>query len=1360
METSTSLPIPRLRLTRHSPQSKPVAGPSRHSPEMNFHENSEDDEDAESTPRLSSAAIVPNQQESSSPAQPALPNDTPAARLRALLARVPNTSSAPHTSSSRAPETPSPSEPDSDLDPPYSTLATPSIARESLRELFSQALREPGNTPQKGRPRRNSIGVSEVDPSPRTERVKRERATNKGKRRSMSDEEADHLSTLSRRSEESFESSPAKTFDALRERLAKSRSMPPTPLSGEMVMDMSIPPTDTSEDTATLLRQLKAEQTPPHATSTPMRSLQISSQLQGQSNLLDGDSEMQKALGGMDSYEGESLSNGRSLSFPPARPTEHPISPGRPLSWTSHSKSHSVHNLPLVRHKSEEIDNSTSRASSSLSGADYGERQDETQRERLRERERRWNHPPSQAAGLTGNDRASPAHTLSRKISTTSLRSTDDGRSSRASSVTSRSEYRERVKELEGERNKEREREWNRPQSALSRSSSSLNLRERERTGSHPSRPDSAQSFLSPARQTLHRHSSLNSMSSSSRASSPASSVSSRQVEKEQELGVKHEIAQVRERNWNSPRPKWAQQSSHHGRPASPMPNALSTSSSQRHSPKGSTPPKSPGDRQRARQRTDSSASRKSAPLRGDANHISNSKDKTPPRAKSPLLRSNVENKATEHVSESQPPVSNAAAEPNSESAQTSGFRSRFGWSFPHNRTPLPPLELERDSPERSRPSSRLPVATNASHILVRSPRKANNASSATSHGDAAEYKKGHRRSLTEFSDAVGAIPRIIEPESEPDVTTSELASQDGSLFASDEDSPPATSTPTVRPLPLPAADAHFTPPASSVPKTSDSVNRVHQAFAKPDSPPPSPPEQDQVESHSVFSLQTPPRRPQYNVSKLEFKTPSPPKDLPELPEPPSFSEEAEADDRTPAGQGFNLTAMKTPRPPGAWMQTPVPHHVSSDPFTRAQSTPPESNEPSSGSGLVTPASTWPRVNPLPAQTPAPPGAWLQTPGSSARRKSILKVRFDVESETTLSDVTPDSLPVDPPKAQPQGISGNGSLVLPDPTSVQDVKPESHLEQPFSRNEVVERPSTPPSKPIRVSRRSPSVRVVDAFGRETVADEQVPEQPEQPVVQQRRRANSTEGGPSTPRSKSSVMIVDAMGRELKDVTEESNSEMDIPSSHNEALARIRQAIAHLAEDLSEVDRSCADIVLDEKRLSALEDASKAARSARNKISRSLQLVKTAEQDVKDKYKPLRENMKKSMSLPSTVVESRISWNPWRIWLFIGVQLVLFLFIYRLASVHAKSAFFATYYDPYNPDLYLHVSRPDTLHCSIPTSPWSISYVTSASQNTGWIGVTKEILNNITCILRKLQHQTWEVWGADYQGQPSLSWPPT
>ncbi|EPT02584.1 hypothetical protein FOMPIDRAFT_1117940 [Fomitopsis schrenkii] len=129
---------------------------------------------------------------------PTLPLDTPAARLRMVLARVPNNRSPPRASTSRLPEPATPSEPDSDLDPPYSVTATPSIAKESLREIFSHALRGSETTPQKSnrRARRNSIGpVSEVDPSPRVERVQQERVRHKGKRRSMSDEEAEHLSS-------------------------------------------------------------------------------------------------------------------------------------------------------------------------------------------------------------------------------------------------------------------------------------------------------------------------------------------------------------------------------------------------------------------------------------------------------------------------------------------------------------------------------------------------------------------------------------------------------------------------------------------------------------------------------------------------------------------------------------------------------------------------------------------------------------------------------------------------------------------------------------------------------------------------------------------------------------------------------------------------------------------------------------------------------------------------------------------------------------------------------------------------------------------------------------------------------------
>lgn len=224
-----SLSIPRLRLSRQSfsnlypnggLENHQVAGPSRRSDPHLVDLNSDTDQDEQPTPKMSSAT-------------PILPADTPAARLRALLSRVPN-------SSSRAPPAPAPvssSELDSDFDAPHSGPATPSIARESLKDLFSRALRDPGDTPQKGRPRRNSIDTSEVEASPR---VEKERANHKGKRRSLSDDELElpsstqpyllpfdrliHRFTESLRSEASFKSSQASTFDNLRARLTNSHA--------------------------------------------------------------------------------------------------------------------------------------------------------------------------------------------------------------------------------------------------------------------------------------------------------------------------------------------------------------------------------------------------------------------------------------------------------------------------------------------------------------------------------------------------------------------------------------------------------------------------------------------------------------------------------------------------------------------------------------------------------------------------------------------------------------------------------------------------------------------------------------------------------------------------------------------------------------------------------------------------------------------------------------------------------------------------------------------------------------------------------------------------------------------------------
>ena len=85
-------------------------------------------------------------------------------------------------------------------------------------------------------------------------------------------------------------------------------------------------------------------------------------------DLMEQDSEMQKALQGMDSYESGSIPRHRHNSTPALknsagptpRPKPHGVSSPRPLSWSSHSRSHSTHNLPQppMRRGSEDLDQS------------------------------------------------------------------------------------------------------------------------------------------------------------------------------------------------------------------------------------------------------------------------------------------------------------------------------------------------------------------------------------------------------------------------------------------------------------------------------------------------------------------------------------------------------------------------------------------------------------------------------------------------------------------------------------------------------------------------------------------------------------------------------------------------------------------------------------------------------------------------------------------------------------------------------------------------------------------------------------------------------------------------------------------
>ena len=151
----------------------------------------DDDDDAQSTPKILTRPSPPS--DGPSRVQPwgfAQAAETPAESLRGVLKLAPSSNTTASSYRHAIPPTPSDHEPESDFDIPNFTA--PSIARESLRSIFASAL---DDTPRKERQRRNSIDLSEVEDSPRVQSVVRERAKIKGKRKSMSDEEAEKISS-------------------------------------------------------------------------------------------------------------------------------------------------------------------------------------------------------------------------------------------------------------------------------------------------------------------------------------------------------------------------------------------------------------------------------------------------------------------------------------------------------------------------------------------------------------------------------------------------------------------------------------------------------------------------------------------------------------------------------------------------------------------------------------------------------------------------------------------------------------------------------------------------------------------------------------------------------------------------------------------------------------------------------------------------------------------------------------------------------------------------------------------------------------------------------------------------------------
>ncbi|KDQ21309.1 hypothetical protein BOTBODRAFT_182679 [Botryobasidium botryosum FD-172 SS1] len=450
------------------------------------------------------------------------------------------------------------------------------------------------------------------------------------------------------------------------------------------------------------------------------------------------------------------------------------------------------------------------------------------------------------------------------------------------------------------------------------------------------------------------------------------------------------------------------------------------------------------------------------------------------------------------------------------------------------------------------------------------------------------------------------------------------------------------------------------------------------------------------------------PRRKSFQMSRTfsQFQTPSPPKGLPELPDPPSASETE--DDRgvrnaepaavlfsTPGpkeadvnggdnGVGFGRLPPKTPKFPGAWA-TPAPPKLiqrvsdtpSPPPPTRARSVSP--TQPVAGSsksaeplrpsfvpfstGDVTPL---PRVfnSRFPPKTPAPPGGWNATP------KSILKVRFDGDAARAAALPALDGTP-----------TGLGE-----------------------KRVTIDAEKSPPTGFHATLRRRSKMRMVDAFGADVGDDEEPVEQMSLDDTVATEDPSTSELGrsTSTPRKRSRMRVVDEFGNSLDEVTglDDSPALGRGPGGDTRStIAAVKRSIRELAEEWDREDSYSAEgarpnnptsqRATSDNRLSGPKPSSSAVRAELARLQRQQQLLRSERMELEEKMQQFNSGMHKSENLNLPVEQRPISRKRrtgW-VWVVLVLELVLFLVVMRAASYYAKYHFMTVYYDPLYPALF-------------------------------------------------------------------------
>ncbi|KAJ3518126.1 hypothetical protein NLJ89_g43 [Agrocybe chaxingu] len=406
----------------------------------------------------------------------------------------------------------------------------------------------------------------------------------------------------------------------------------------------------------------------------------------------------------------------------------------------------------------------------------------------------------------------------------------------------------------------------------------------------------------------------------------------------------------------------------------------------------------------------------------------------------------------------------------------------------------------------------------------------------------------------------------------------------------------------------------------------------------------------------------TPPRQTRPKSPRVQFKMPSSPKGLPDLPTPSSSDESEEASrwarqatQKTPAGPNISC-GLPTPKPPGGWLATPMPRHAnttSSDvdsstqirqdrslktpsrhmntstfktpkppgswlttpgPVGSSSSTERKSSEETNPgqSGLQTPVASLSKASLLDPKTPGVPGAWMATPTA---RKSLQKVRFNAETPS-------------------KPVLGDGHATPS--VDASDQVPQTDLSGMLSRS---------PRK-----NRGAGIRILDEFGREQ--DPHIA----QPV--------------DSVRNRSGLRILDARGNEILEEENSTGSEGkddagDVPPTRGKLISRIRRGLGDLLDDIDDIDQDDGLLPVDRARMEELNAASMQARQAR------LQLYGRAK-NMRQELGLLSEQELSSQSISSTSKSVRHSYLVIAI-----VQVVLMVVMYRLCMNRARNFFMNT-----------------------------------------------------------------------------------